>query len=406
MKKVFPIMLSVLCLASCTKTGDNKSFYLAKNLDANSKVEATTTHVENVNNFLADSIKSINGMYDNENLVFSPLSYYISLASIYGLTYSNSSLDNFLIKTNLNSKEEIKDYVRTIMTNSNMEQKYDENNIATKERISNLMVGNIDKLSKDSLASCTDDFFTSFINNDKNMKKNVDKWVKEETNGLLDGLNLSLDDNDVGFVSALYFDSLYGMQLSEEEGVFKNNRCTVMSGDSYTNYHISTTDYEAVSFDLSSIENRGNYKIHFVKMLNNNSIKNLLSKYSFTELFNGNNKEINREKYSIKFPKNIQNSEIDLIKLASAQEIPFVNFEFSKDKTDLPSHSIVNFKQNNKIMFTDTGVRCSSTSAYYSVPTESPNFEFILDNDFAYTIEDPNGYIIYYGVTTSVNQNF
>ena len=57
-------------------------------------------------------------------------------------------------------------------------------------------------------------------------------------------------------------------------------------------------------------------------------------------------------------------------------------------------------------MFTDTGVRCSSTSAYYSVPTENPNFEFILDNDFAYTIEDPNGYIIYYGVTTSVNQNF
>ena len=391
MKKVFPIMLCVLCLASCTKTGDSKSFYLAKNLDANSKVEATTTHVENVNNFLADSIKSINGMYDNENLVFSPLSYYISLASIYGLTYSNSSLDNFLIKTNLNSKEEIKDYVRTIIT---------------KERISNLMVGNIDKLSKDSLASCTDDFFTSIINNDKNMKKNVDKWVKEETNGLLDGLNLSLEDNDVGFVSALYFDSLYGMQLSEEEGLFKNNRCTVMSGDSYTNYHISTTDYEAVSFDLSSIENRGNYKIHFVKMLNNNSIKNLLSKYSFTELFNGNNKEINREKYSIKFPKNIQNSEIDLIKLASAQEIPFVNFEFSKDKTDLPSHSIVNFKQNNKIMFTDTGVRCSSTSAYYSVPTENPNFEFILDNDFAYTIEDPNGYIIYYGVTTSVNQNF
>ena len=165
------------------------------------------------------------------------------------------------------------------------------------------------------------------INNDKNMKKNVDKWVKEETNGLLDGLNLSLEDNDVGFVSALYFDSLYGMQLSEEEGVFKNNRCTVMSGDSYTNYHISTTDYEAVSFDLSSIENRGNYKIHFVKMLNNNSIKNLLSKYSFTELFNGNNKEINREKYSIKFPKNIQNSEIDLIKLASAQEIPFVSFQ-------------------------------------------------------------------------------
>lgn len=238
------------------------------------------------------------------------------------------------------------------------------------------------------------------------MKKNVDKWVKEETNGLLDGLNLSLEDNDVGFVSALYFDSLYGMQLSEEEGVFKNNRCTVMSGDSYTNYHISTTDYEAVSFDLSSVENRGNYKIHFVKMLNNNSIKNLLSKYSFAELFNGNNKEINREKYSIKFPKNIQNSEIDLIKLASAQEIPFVNFEFSEDKTGLPSHSIVDFKQNNKIMFTDTGVRCSSTSAYYSVPTESPNFEFILDNDFAYTIEDPNGYIIYYGVTTSVNQNF
>ena len=285
-------------------------------------------------------------------------------------------------------------------------QKYDENNIATKERISNLMVGNIDELSKDSLASCTDDFFTSIINNDKNMKKNVDKWVKEETNGLLDGLNLSLEDNDVGFVSALYFDSLYGMQLSEEEGLFKNNRCTVMSGDSYTNYHISTTDYEAVSFDLSSIENRGNYKIHFVKMLNNNSIKNLLSKYSFNELFNGNNKEINREKYSIKFPKNIQNSEIDLIKLASAQEIPFVNFEFSEDKTDLPSHSIVDFKQNNKIMFTDTGVRCSSTSAYYSVPTENPNFEFILDNDFAYTIEDPNGYIIYYGVTTSVNQNF
>ena len=204
MKKVFPIMLSVLCLASCTKTGDSKSFYLAKYLDTNSKIEVTNTHVEKVNSFLANSIKSVTDINNNDNLVFSPLSYYISLASIYGLTYSNSLLDKFLSKSNLSSKEEIKDYVRTIMTNSNMEQKYDENNIATKERISNLMVGNIDELSKDSLASCTDDFFTSFINNDKNMKKNVDKWVKEETNGLLDGLNLSLEDNDVGFVSALY----------------------------------------------------------------------------------------------------------------------------------------------------------------------------------------------------------
>lgn len=406
MKKVVPVVLSVLCLVSCSKNGDSKSFYLAKNLDVNSNVEVTAAHVENVNNFLADSIKSINGMYDNENLVFSPLSYYISLASIYGLTYSNSSLDNFLTKTNLGSKEDIKDYVRTIMINSNMEQKYDENNIATKEKISNLMVGNIDELSKDSLASCTDDFFTSFINNDKNMKKNVDKWVKEETNGLLDGLNLSLEDNDVGFVSSLYFDSLYGMQLSEEEGVFKNNRCIVMSGDSYTNYHISTTDYEAVSFDLSSIEQRGNYKIHFVKLLNNNSIKDLLNKYSFAELFNGNNKEKNKEKYSIKFPKNIQNSEIDLIRLANYQNISLTNFEFSEGETDFPRHSIANFKQNNKIMFTDKGVRCSSTSAYYSIPTEESNFDFVLDNDFAYTIEDPNGYIIYYGVTTSINQNF
>ena len=128
MKKVFPIMLSVLCLASCTKTGDNKSFYLAKYLDTNSKIEFTNTHVEKVNDFLTDSIKSVTDINTNDNLVFSPLSYYISLASIYGLTYSNSSLDKFLSKTNLSSKEEIKDYVRTIMTNSNMEQKYDENN--------------------------------------------------------------------------------------------------------------------------------------------------------------------------------------------------------------------------------------------------------------------------------------
>ena len=101
MKKVFPIMLSVLCLASCTKTGDNKSFYLAKYLDTNSKVEVTNTHVEKVNSFLANSIKSVTDINNNDNLVFSPLSYYISLASIYGLTYSNSSLDKFLSKTNI-----------------------------------------------------------------------------------------------------------------------------------------------------------------------------------------------------------------------------------------------------------------------------------------------------------------
>ena len=51
MKKVFPIMLSVLCLASCTKTDDSKSFYLAKYLDTNSKIEVTNTHVEKVNSF-------------------------------------------------------------------------------------------------------------------------------------------------------------------------------------------------------------------------------------------------------------------------------------------------------------------------------------------------------------------
>ena len=77
MKKVFPIMLSVLCLASCTKTGDSKSFYLAKYLDTNSKIEVTNTHVEKVNSFLANSIKSVTDINNNDNLVFSPLSYYM-----------------------------------------------------------------------------------------------------------------------------------------------------------------------------------------------------------------------------------------------------------------------------------------------------------------------------------------
>ena len=42
------------------------------------------------------------------------------------------------------------------------------------------------------------------------------------------------------------------------------------------------------------------------------------------------------------------------------------------------------------------------TSASYSIPTEMANFEFVLDDNFAYTIEDPNGYIVYYGLTTSI----
>lgn len=126
-----------------------------------------------------------------------------------------------------------------------------------------------------------------------------------------------------------------------------------------------------------------------------------MKKYSYEELFT-DNKQKNTEKYSIKFPKNTVESKVDLQQLAAKQNIPFSQFEFGNTDTEMPKYSIMNYVQNNKIMFDDYGVRCATTSASYSIPTEMANFEFVLDDNFAYTIEDPNGYIVYYGLTTSI----
>ena len=129
--------------------------------------------------------------------------------------------------------------------------------------------------------------------------------------------------------------------------------------------------------------------------------KDLMKKYSYDELFT-DNKQKNTEKYSIKFPKNTVESKVDLQQLAAKQNIPFSQFEFGNTDTEMAKYSIMNYVQNNRIIFDDYGVRCATTSASYSIPTEMANFEFVLDDNFAYTIEDPNGYIVYYGLTTSI----
>lgn len=317
------------------------------------------------------------------------------------MTSSNSSLDSFLQKTNLKDKNEIKNIVKSIMINSNMEEKWDDKKIASKEKISNLLIGKIDEFSEQDINSFISDYYVSLINYDDNMHSNIKKWSSEKTNGLINDIDLSLDNSEISLMSSLYMDTLYGMQLSEEKGTFKNIQCSVMSGESYTDYHILTDDYESVSFKLSGVTNRGSFKIHFLKMLNENSIKDLMKKYSYEELFT-DNKQKNTEKYSIKFPKNTVESKVDLQQLAAKQNIPFSQFEFGNTDTEMPKYSIMNYVQNNKIMFDDYGVRCATTSASYSIPTEMANFEFVLDDNFAYTIEDPNGYIVYYGLTTSI----
>ena len=74
------------------------------------------------------------------------------------------------------------------------------------------------------------------------MHSNIKKWSSEETNGLINDIDLSLDNSEISLMSSLYMDTLYGMQLSEEKGTFKNIQCSVMSGESYTDYHILTDD--------------------------------------------------------------------------------------------------------------------------------------------------------------------
>ncbi len=401
MKKIIPIVLCVFSLVSCSNATKNSSYYVAKNSKVNSTVEVDSNHIDKVNNFLTNSIYTLTDMNEEENFIFSPLSYYVSLASFYGMTSSNSSLDSFLQKTNLKDKNEIKNIVKSIMINSNMEEKWDDKKIASKEKISNLLIGKIDEFSEQDINSFISDYYVSLINYDDNMHSNVKKWSSEETNGLINDIDLSLDNSEISLMSSLYMDTLYGMQLSEEKGTFKNIQCSVMSGESYTDYHILTDDYESVSFKLSGVTNRGSFKIHFLKMLNENSIKDLMKKYSYEELFT-DNKQKNKEKYSIKFPKNTVESKVDLQQLAARQNIPFSQFEFGNTDTEMPKYSIMNYVQNNRIMFDDYGVRCATTSASYSIPTEMANFEFVLDDNFAYTIEDPNGYIVYYGLTTSI----
>lgn len=401
MKKIIPIVLCVFSLVSCSNATKNSSYYVAKNSKVNSTVEVDSNHVDKVNNFLTNSIYTLTDMNEEENFIFSPVSYYVSLASFYGMTSSNSSLDSFLQKTNLKDKNEIKNIVKSIMINSNMEEKWDDKKIASKEKISNLLIGKIDEFSEQNINSFISDYYVSLINYDDNMHSNVKKWSSEETNGLINDIDLSLDNSEISLMSSLYMDTLYGMQLSEEKGTFKNIQCSVMRGESYTDYHILTDDYESVSFKLSGVTNRGSFKIHFLKMLNENSIKDLMKKYSYEELFT-DNKQKNTEKYSIKFPKNTVESKVDLQQLAAKQNIPFSQFEFGNTDTEMPKYSIMNYVQNNRIMFDDYGVRCATTSASYSIPTEMANFEFVLDDNFAYTIEDPNGYIVYYGLTTSI----
>lgn len=81
MKKIIPIVLCVFSLVSCSNATKNSSYYVAKNSKVNSTVEVDSNHIDKVNNFLTNSIYTLTDMNEEENFIFSPLSYYVSLAS-------------------------------------------------------------------------------------------------------------------------------------------------------------------------------------------------------------------------------------------------------------------------------------------------------------------------------------
>ena len=369
------------------------SFILAKKISSSEINETIIT--ENENSFLScfskEIIENVKNNNVDHNFVFSPISYYLCLSSIYSLC--NAEYNYPLTKLGANSKQELVSLASRIAKRSCLyDLKY-----GSRVSIANYIADFSGAFDQNSIEIATNQLHTAYISNYKNLADAANEFIKELSNNKIETYIGHLPDaGETTFVSGMYIDLLYSLPFFEQNNIempFNGKGLYIfLNGETYAKNITICDDY--ISFEQCSIDS--NFTIKYVKPIQK-TVSSFFETKSFDSCFENKTKVT---KIYLKMPKVEINSSIDFKQIAI--DSGFLNEKDIRFKANSKPYEVKSFIQENCLAFDYDGIRAYTATSLRMIPEEMSQISIELDSSYAFEIVGRDNLVLYYGEITAL----
>lgn len=350
------------------------------------------------------------------NDAISPLSIYMALAMAESSASGDAKqelLDSFGM-----TSEEVDDYTSILYRISNISSRRDES-IVKQKLVNTVWFNPLAKPKEEGMANLADNYFcdsyeSSFSTDNKTANEDFSKYVKKETNGLIDKKYDFTEYTMFLLANVLYMKdswNLYGWELDESNYNFNNIDGTTSKGKLLSGYYFGGKVAEETNYKHFYTSTEEGFTIHFLLPNDGVDLKDICTSENFKKTANYNYEiynDVDMEKYSTRcyFPEFDASFDEEISEFLKKR--CGISTLFDPDLCDFSRLSnlqlycsqvihttklIVNKKGIEGAAVTVVDIEAGSAAPIY----EEIYYDFVIDRPFAYVVTDSNHTPIFTG---------
>ena len=364
-----------------------------------------------------------------DNLVVSPASMYMGLAMA-AASANNSSREEILKALNISSYDELIDNIPTFYSLLN-----DENHFGVTNFTNSLWLDTKCEFKDEGLKELSNNFFTTsyygdFFNQNKEMNKSIQNYVKDKTKGLINNEFKFSENTMLVLLNILYYKDIWNelgddLPYFNKEIEFKNKNGEISKKKFLEGYYNVGQVYESEKYETFYTKTKRNYTLQFIKPKEGYSIDEVFNESTIKEIENIESynpyDEVNKIRYHTRtiFPEfegEFNEDLLDFMKnrfnlLNSTNEVladfsSIIKEDFLKESNVFISTiiHITKLKVNKKGIEGAAVTAIGEDGATGDGPIEYKDIykDFIIDKTFGFYIKDSNGNIIFSGVINKI----
>lgn len=385
----------VAALASCASESPSKGNLLlaapaekgTRSLDESEKgaVEA----------FLNAAIDRVAGQEEG-NHVFSPLSYYLALASTTALAKEDVQACTAL---GAKSKDQLTELVSALVADAEVVPEQYQEGWTPVSIIGNLVLDRTIHFSEQEQVLLTDKLHASYGSNPALDEESIARWVEHLSMGALavpdslKGLDATMDY----FINGVYLDMPFAEPFYPEGDQFG-----AFNGEGRHRYYRRdlTPSYCYIGDDYVALELRfatEGFGLRFV-MPKENSVREFLKRHPFSSCFESAKDHLLVGKGTVAIPEFNLASNMELSAIAHAQNLPD-SYLFGSSSV---RHDILSLTQDNAFFLQREGVRAYSFTKEVVLEQSAPSYELSIDHSFAFEVVSPSKFPLFHGVVETL----
>ena len=366
--------------------------------------------ISSLQSFFKRSAETILSGDDGENLIYSPLNFYMLLSSLAQIT-DGESREQVLELLGSESIEELRKKVKDVWNSS-----YRDDGASTCILANSLWLDDDVKPKQETVDILAKDFYTSSYQGkmgSAELNEELHNWLNEQTGGLLEeqvaGFNLD-EDFKLAFVSTLYFNAKWSFPEKdtavqtfyspkgdiEAEFMHREDTEQFYWGEKFTAVNCG--------FDM------GGGSMWFILPDEEYNPENLLSdKEALDFMFTADKEYWKNQEYRYvnkAIPKFDVSSKLDLedsLKKMGVEDVfnsHVANFSSTLNDSD-SIFALGEINQTNRVVIDEKGCKAASMGSYSfhdSAPGNDEVIEFVLDRPFIFCITGENGLPLFVGI--------